>query len=82
MVGSQSVCLHKSIILNDLNVVTSYCIELQTLLSFCKIIDTINLRSFRVLAKNGSAIGVCIDTYVIYQSVLGKKTYESLICDS
>ena len=27
-------------------------------------------------------IGVCIDTYVIYQSVLEKKTYEWLICDS
>ena len=27
-------------------------------------------------------IGVCIDTYVIYQSVLEKKTYEWLFCDS
>ena len=26
--------------------------------------------------------GVCTDTYVIYQSVLEKKTYESQISDS
>ena len=36
----------------------------------------------RDLRRHPIVIGVCTDTYVIYQSVLEKKTYESQISDS
>ena len=35
-----------------------------------------------VLQQLHVMIGVCADTYVIYQSVLEKKTYESEISNS
>ena len=39
-----------------------------------------DIADFKFLAK--TLVGVCTDTYVIYQSVLEKKTYEWLICNS
>ena len=38
--------------------------------------------TFKIMACSINIIGVCTDTYVIYQSVLEKKTYEWLTCDS